>query len=233
MQREDKRRTDGETRTLGDLLYADNTRARVSEQDWAGLVQRIAAGDQRALHALYERTHRIVFTLIMRIVNSRETAEEVTVDVFRDVWRRAGTYDAAGGPVVGWIMNQARSRAIDRLRFEHRKKRISHDDSADSSSSVAAASAGDPREAFDARESVSRYLVLATRDALDGGPDVAKLRAFVARAGQGVTYAMGTWHHPVTVLDAPASFAVLMWRDGSAGDEAFVPVTIPLTVDAT
>jgi ureidoglycolate lyase len=79
--------------------------------------------------------------------------------------------------------------------------------------------------------SVSRYLVLATRDAPGGGPDVAGLRAFVARAGQGVTYAMGTWHHPVTVLDAPASFAVLMWRDGTAGDEEFVPVTIPITVD--
>jgi ureidoglycolate lyase len=79
--------------------------------------------------------------------------------------------------------------------------------------------------------SVSRYLVLATRDAPGGGPDVPKLRAFVARAGQGVTYAMGTWHHPVTVLDTPASFAVLMWRDGSAGDEEFVPVTVPLTID--
>jgi ureidoglycolate lyase len=79
--------------------------------------------------------------------------------------------------------------------------------------------------------SVSRYLVLATRDAPGGGPDVSRLRAFVARAGQGVTYAMGTWHHPVTVLDTPASFAVLMWRDGTVGDEEFVPVTIPLTVD--
>jgi ureidoglycolate lyase len=78
--------------------------------------------------------------------------------------------------------------------------------------------------------SVSRYLVLATLDAPGGGPDVARLRAFVAHAGQGVTYAMGTWHHPVTVLDAPASFAVLMWRDGTAGDEEFVPVKTPVTV---
>jgi ureidoglycolate lyase len=78
--------------------------------------------------------------------------------------------------------------------------------------------------------SVSRYLVLATLDAPGGGPDLTRLRAFVARAGQGVTYAMGTWHHPVTVLDTPASFAVLMWRDGTSGDEEFVPVTTPLTV---
>jgi RNA polymerase sigma-70 factor (ECF subfamily) len=46
------------------------------------------------------------------------------LDVFHDVWRRAAKYDATGGPVVGWIMNQARSRAIDRLRFDQRKKRV-------------------------------------------------------------------------------------------------------------
>jgi RNA polymerase sigma-70 factor (ECF subfamily) len=48
----------------------------------------------------------------------------VTLDVFHDVWRRAATYDPADGSVVGWIMNQARSRAIDRLRYEQRKKRV-------------------------------------------------------------------------------------------------------------
>jgi ureidoglycolate lyase len=78
--------------------------------------------------------------------------------------------------------------------------------------------------------SVSRYLVPATLDAPGGGPDLTRLRTFVARAGQGVNYARGTWHHPVTVLDAPASFAVLMWRDGTAGDEEFVPVQIPITI---
>ena len=67
-----------------------------------------------------------MFTLIVRITNNRETAEELTLDVFHDVWRRASTYDSAGGSVVGWIMNQARSRAIDRLRFEQRKKRVNH-----------------------------------------------------------------------------------------------------------
>src|SRR4029079_375953 len=95
----------------------------VSEVVWVELVQSIAAGDQRALHALYTQTHGIVFTLIMRIVGNRETAEELTVDVFHDVWRRASSYDPAGGTAVGLIMNMARSRAIDRLRFEQRKKR--------------------------------------------------------------------------------------------------------------
>jgi RNA polymerase sigma-70 factor (ECF subfamily) len=133
--------------TLGELLYADGTKALVDEKDWVRLVQFIAAGDQGALHALYERTYRIVFTLIVRITNNRETAEELTLDVFHDVWRRASAYDAAGGSVVGWIMNQARSRAIDRVRFDQRKKRVNH---AENQIPVAAESG--PQEAFDLSE---------------------------------------------------------------------------------
>lgn len=107
--------------TLGDVLYA-NARASVPEQEWVSLVQSIAVGDQLALHALYERAHRPVFTLMMRLTANRETAEDLTIDVFNDIWLRACGYDAEHGPVLGWIMNQARSRAIDRLRCEHRKK---------------------------------------------------------------------------------------------------------------
>ena len=111
-------------KTLGDVLYADKAKSRVSEDEWLQLVRAVANADQSALHSLYERTNRIVFTLVVRIVMSRETAEEVTLDVFHDVWRRASSYDPANGSVVGWIMNQARSRAIDRLRFDQRKKRV-------------------------------------------------------------------------------------------------------------
>ena len=113
-------------KTLGDLLYANQTDTPTSEQEWVRLVRSIATGDQLALHSIYEQTHRIVFTLIARITNNRETAEELTIDVFHDVWRRASTYDPANGSVIGWIMNQARSRAIDRLRFEQRKKRVNN-----------------------------------------------------------------------------------------------------------
>jgi RNA polymerase sigma-70 factor (ECF subfamily) len=114
----------GATLTLGDVLYADRTTGLVAEADWVALVQRMAAGNLAALHALYDRTHRIVFTLMIRIVDNRESAEELTLDVFHDVWRRASHYDKANGTVLGWIMNQARSRAIDRLRLEQRKKRV-------------------------------------------------------------------------------------------------------------
>jgi RNA polymerase sigma-70 factor, ECF subfamily len=151
---------DGEKRppvTLGDVLYA-RSKAPVSEQDWVTLVQSIAAGDHPALHALYERAHRPVFTLIMRITANREMAEELTVDVFHDVWRRAARYDAANGTVLGWIMNQARSRAIDRLRFESRKKRSPGD-----IEQPPAAVATDPSNALELREQTrSLHAALAT-----------------------------------------------------------------------
>ena len=94
------------------------------ESEWLALVESVAAGNQSALRALYDRTHRIVFTLIMRILDDRESTEELTVDVYHEVWRRASKYDAAAGSVIGWMMNLARSRAIDRVRFDRRKKRL-------------------------------------------------------------------------------------------------------------
>ena len=111
-------------RVLGDLLKADPATPRIPEQEWVEIVRAMAAGDQAALHAIYERSHRPTFSLIMRITHDRATAEELTVDVYHDVWRRAAEYDPANGTVLGWIMNQARSRALDRLRYEKRQKRV-------------------------------------------------------------------------------------------------------------
>lgn len=107
--------------TLADVLFADYNAPSAHEEQWVTLVQGIAAGDQDALHALYERTHRLVFTLTTRITNSREAAEEATVNVFCDVWRRSSTFDATDGTVLGWVMNQARAAAIEWLRSEQRK----------------------------------------------------------------------------------------------------------------
>ncbi|MFL6564125.1 MAG: cupin domain-containing protein [Burkholderiales bacterium] len=86
------------------------------------LVRAIAAGDQVALHSLYERSHRVVFTLILRMTCSRETAEELTLEVFHEVWRRAYRYEPRDGTVLGWLMNQARFRALARLGAAPRKK---------------------------------------------------------------------------------------------------------------
>lgn len=140
---------DDSTSTLGNLLYAGRSGRTVPEHDWVRLVESIAAGDQQALRALYERTHRMVFTLTMRICGNRQVAEELSLDVFHDVWRRSADYDPKGGSVVGWIMMQARSRAIDRLRFEQRKKRVDPHPHAGHEEQV---EAGGPVEAIDARQ---------------------------------------------------------------------------------
>jgi len=72
--------------------------------------------------------------------------------------------------------------------------------------------------------------VVAPRAAEGGGPDIARARAFLARGDQGVTYGVGVWHHPFTVLDRTARFAVFMWRDGTAADDEFVDVP-PFEID--
>jgi ureidoglycolate lyase len=71
---------------------------------------------------------------------------------------------------------------------------------------------------------IGRWLVIVAPNAAGGGPDASAAQAFLAGPGQGITYRIGTWHHPLTVLDRPAQLAVVMWRDGTAGDEEFVPV---------
>lgn len=169
---------DRSRRTLGDLLYADGA-APVPESEWVAIIRSIAAGDQRALRALWDRTHRLVFTLIVRITDSRESAEELTLDVFHDVWRRAAAYDAASGSVVGWMLTQARSRAIDRMRFEQRKKRVAHRPDAPAPST----SVSDPQDVLALRE--QRLLLTSALGVLTPNERQAIEIAFFA----GLTYA--------------------------------------------
>ena len=119
----EERLQDGAPGRLGDVLYASRGKRLIPEGEWVALVRQVAGGDQAALHALYDRAHHLVYTLAVRMTCNPAISEEVTLDVFHDLWRRAAAYDPANGTVLGWIMNQARSRSIDRLRFERRKKR--------------------------------------------------------------------------------------------------------------
>ena len=75
---------------------------------------------------------------------------------------------------------------------------------------------------------VARWLIVVAPHATTGGPDLAGVRAFIANGKQGVTYRPNTWHHGLTTLDRPGSFAVFMWKAGTK-DEEFVPVE-PFTV---
>jgi RNA polymerase sigma-70 factor (ECF subfamily) len=76
----------------------------------------IAAGRQPALAEFYDRCSRQVFALSLRIVRDRQLAEEVLLDVFLQVWRRAKDYDPERGRGFHWLLTIARSRALDTLR---------------------------------------------------------------------------------------------------------------------
>ncbi len=88
----------------------------IQEQEWGQLIAQTAQGDQAALATLYDRTSPHVFGLVFKILNNRESAEEVTLDVYTQVWRQAHTYDHTRGAPGAWLMTLARTRAIDRFR---------------------------------------------------------------------------------------------------------------------
>lgn len=90
--------------------------ARMRDQNLAELAQRIAGGDQDALAKLYDETNRLVYSLVYRVLGEHSTAEEVTMDVYMQVWRQAARFDAARGALLTWLLTIARSRAIDRRR---------------------------------------------------------------------------------------------------------------------
>jgi RNA polymerase sigma-70 factor, ECF subfamily len=86
------------------------------------LVERIRRGDQGALDLLYARFSSPVYSLVWKILQSAEEAEDVALDVFWQVWRQADRYDPARGAPPAWIFTLARSRAIDRLRARNRRE---------------------------------------------------------------------------------------------------------------
>ncbi|MBX3326057.1 MAG: sigma-70 family RNA polymerase sigma factor [Nitrospira sp.] len=86
------------------------------DREWAQLIALTAQGDQGALAMFYDRTSPQVYGLIFKILGNREAAEEVTLDVYTQVWRQAHTYDHIRGAPGAWLMTLARTRAIDRFR---------------------------------------------------------------------------------------------------------------------
>jgi RNA polymerase sigma factor (sigma-70 family) len=76
----------------------------------------IARRDEAALSAFYDATINRVYGLALRITRQPESAAEVASDVYFQVWREAGRYDARRGNVAAWLMTICRSRALDLLR---------------------------------------------------------------------------------------------------------------------
>jgi RNA polymerase sigma-70 factor (ECF subfamily) len=78
----------------------------------------LLAGDEAAVRALYARFGRPVYTMGLRLLGTREAAEELTQDVFLTAWRKAARFDPSRGRLSTWLMTIAHNLAVDRLRRE-------------------------------------------------------------------------------------------------------------------
>jgi RNA polymerase sigma-70 factor (ECF subfamily) len=80
------------------------------------VVQLIAQGDERAFERLYDAVAGPVHGLIRRVLRDPAQAEEVTQEVFLEIWRTATRFDPARGKAMTWVMTMAHARAVDRVR---------------------------------------------------------------------------------------------------------------------
>jgi RNA polymerase sigma-70 factor (ECF subfamily) len=86
------------------------------KERWLHLIGRVAAADQAALEEIYDSTSSMVYGLILRIVGHSQAAEEVTLDVYTQVWRQAKAFDPSRGSFLSWLFLLARSRGLDFVR---------------------------------------------------------------------------------------------------------------------
>lgn len=84
----------------------------------AAELRRVATGDHAAFASLYDELSPLVFGIAKRVVRDSTHAEEITQEVFVDLWRLAARFDAAKGNVRSWAATIAHRRAVDRVRSE-------------------------------------------------------------------------------------------------------------------
>jgi RNA polymerase sigma-70 factor, ECF subfamily len=90
--------------------------------DDAQLLRQMAAGNEQALGAFYDKWHPLVHGVVLRVLRSGGDVEDVVEETFWQAWRQAGRYEAARGAVQTWILTIARSRALDRVRLMNRRR---------------------------------------------------------------------------------------------------------------
>ena len=80
------------------------------------LLAMVARGDEQAFAELYQRVAAAVFGLVSKVVRNPSQSEEVTQEVFVELWRTASRFNPARGSARSWIMTCAHRRAVDRVR---------------------------------------------------------------------------------------------------------------------
>lgn len=87
-----------------------------SKLDDEVLIRLIAVENADSLGELYDRYNRLIFSLALNIIGDRQTAEEITLDVYTLVWKKAEQYRPERAKVSTWLTKITRNRSIDELR---------------------------------------------------------------------------------------------------------------------
>jgi RNA polymerase sigma-70 factor, ECF subfamily len=95
---------------------ADATSASARSASLEGKLTAVATGDRGAFAALYDQLVPRVLGLTTRLLRDRAQAEEVTQEVFLEVWQQAARYDPSKGGATTWVLTMAHRRAVDRVR---------------------------------------------------------------------------------------------------------------------
>nr|WP_257021745.1 ECF RNA polymerase sigma factor SigK [Leifsonia sp. AK011] len=80
------------------------------------LLERVASADKNAFSELYDEIAPRVFGLVKRVLIDHAQAEEVTQEVFLEIWQNAARFDASKGSAITWMLTMTHRRAIDRIR---------------------------------------------------------------------------------------------------------------------
>lgn len=89
-----------------------------SSDPLAALLQRAGRGDEAAFAGLYDELSGLVHGVVLKVVRDPSQADEVTQEVFVELWRLAARHDETRGTVRAWAATVAHRRAIDRVRSE-------------------------------------------------------------------------------------------------------------------
>jgi RNA polymerase sigma-70 factor, ECF subfamily len=143
----------------------------------AALMDRIAERDESALAMLYDRYARLLASVLNRILHDTQATEEILQDIFYQLWRKSGGFDASRGSLPGWLVVVARNRAISRLRRRNPAAGDELDENVAAPSNLGAGSLG----AFNIEGAVAQQQLMGrVKGALDTLP--AEQRAAVELA---------------------------------------------------
>lgn len=84
----------------------------------APAIERAARGDEAAFAEFYDEVSPVVYGTALRVLRNQAIAEEVTQDVFLELWKQAPRYDRSKGSPKAWAATVAHRRAVDRVRSE-------------------------------------------------------------------------------------------------------------------